>query len=65
MVDAAQNPGKGKTPALSENSAMARADLVNSGQDTKVTLRDGSTIVLKGVTRVDAVFGPDAPPSGS
>jgi hypothetical protein len=35
---------------------LARTSLVNSGQDTLITLLDGSTIVLKGVTRIDAVF---------
>jgi hypothetical protein len=35
---------------------LARTCLVNSGQDTLITLFDGSTIVLKGVTRIDAVF---------
>lgn len=44
---------------LGGNTAMghlARTSLVNSGQDTQIMLLDGSTIVLKGVTRVDAVF---------
>jgi|HubBroStandDraft_6_1064221.scaffolds.fasta_scaffold279530_2 hypothetical protein len=35
---------------------LARTSLVNGGQDTLITLLDGSTIVLKGVTRIDAVF---------
>ena len=35
---------------------LAQTKLVNSGQDTQITLLDGSTIVLKGVTRIDAVF---------
>jgi hypothetical protein len=34
----------------------ARSCLVNSGQDTQITLHDGSTIVLKGITRLAAVF---------
>jgi hypothetical protein len=47
-----------RTPALAGGRipASARADLVNSGQDTLITLRDGSTIMLKGVTRIEAVF---------
>ena len=35
---------------------LARTKLVNRGQDTQITLLDGSTILLKGVTRIDAVF---------
>jgi hypothetical protein len=35
---------------------LARTSLVNHGQDTKFTFRDGSTIVLKGVRQIDAVF---------
>jgi len=35
---------------------LARTSLVNCGQDTLITLLDGSTIVLKGVIRIDAVF---------
>jgi hypothetical protein len=35
---------------------LARTSLVNGGQDTQITLLDGSTILLKGVTRLDAVF---------
>jgi hypothetical protein len=35
---------------------LAQTCLVNSGQDTLITLLDGSTIVVKGVTRIDAVF---------
>ena len=33
---------------------------MNSGQDTRITLRDGSTIVLKGVTHIEAVFSAGA-----
>jgi hypothetical protein len=36
---------------------LARTSLVNSGQDTQITLLDGSIIVLKGVTQIAAVFG--------
>jgi hypothetical protein len=38
-------------------SAAPRSRLINSGRDTKITFRDGSTIVLKGVMRVE-VFLP-------
>jgi hypothetical protein len=34
----------------------ARVTLVNDGQDTEIRLGDGSTIVFKGVTRVEAGF---------
>ena len=33
----------------------ARAKLVNSGHDTEITLSDGSIIVFKGITHVEAV----------
>lgn len=47
--------------ALGDNLGSARADLVNSGRDTQITLSDGSTIVLKGVTHIEAVlFGNSA-----
>jgi hypothetical protein len=35
---------------------LARVRLVNRGRDTQITLGDGSTIVLKGIRQVDAVF---------
>ena len=38
------------------HNRFPRARLVNRGQDTQITLRDGSKIVLKGVVHVDAVF---------
>ena len=34
----------------------ARMKLVNCGQDTQITLADGSTIVLKGRKQVDGNF---------
>jgi hypothetical protein len=43
-----------------ERYATARTSLVNCGRDTKITFSDGSTLVLKGVKQVDAVF-----PTGS
>lgn len=48
-------------------SGLVRASLVNCGQDTQLTFRDGSTLVLKGVTRLDAVLsdtGAGTPPIG-
>ena len=42
-------------------SGAVQAGLVNCGQDTKLLLRDGSTILLKGISRLDAVL----PPVGS
>jgi hypothetical protein len=39
-------------------AAHVRTRLVNDGQDTQITLGDGSTILLKGITRLDAVFSP-------
>jgi hypothetical protein len=35
---------------------LAWTSLVNRGRDTQITLHDGSTIVLKGVIQVEAVF---------
>ena len=65
MVNAADKPGDRKKSRDAGNGAPARADLVNSGQDTRITLRDGSTIVLKGVTQIDAVFSLDCVQRGS
>ena len=58
MVNARQEPDDGEKAAFAAEPipASARADLVNSGRDTQITFRDGSTIVLKGVTHVEAVF---------
>jgi hypothetical protein len=36
--------------------AAAEVTLINDGRDTQVLLRDGSTIVFKGVTHVEAGF---------
>lgn len=48
-------------------SGAVQASLVNCGQDTKLLLRDGSTILLKGISRLDGVLpraGSEAPPVG-
>jgi hypothetical protein len=48
-------------------SGTVHASLVNCGQDTKLLLRDGSTILLKGISRLDALLpraGSEAPPVG-
>jgi hypothetical protein len=48
-------------------SGAVQASLVNCGQDTKLLLRDGSTILLKGISRLDGVLPPagsEAPPIG-
>lgn len=37
-------------------SGAVCVSLVNHGQDTKLIFRDGSTIVLKGVSRLDTVL---------
>jgi hypothetical protein len=53
MVSGAHDPAKtGADP----DAGAARTRLINSGQDTKITFRDGSTIVLKGVTQIEAFF---------
>jgi hypothetical protein len=45
-------------------TARARTKLVNCGQDTEITLDDGSTILLKGITEIGAVFpARGAPPA--
>ena len=41
-------------------SGPVQASLVNCGQDTKLLLRDGSTILLKGISRLDGVLPPDS-----
>jgi hypothetical protein len=48
-------------------SGAVQASLVNCGQDTKLLLRDGSTILLKGISRLDGVLrraGSETPPIG-
>ena len=48
-------------------SGAVQASLVNCGQDTKLLLRDGSTILLKGISRLDAVLprgDSETPPIG-
>jgi hypothetical protein len=45
-----------RTPAFVDDSQLAYTTLVNRGRDTKLTFCDGSTLVLKGVTRIEAVF---------
>ena len=42
---------------LDGDRRLASASLVNQGRDTKLTFRDGSTLVLMGVKEVEAVFG--------
>jgi len=56
MVNDADKPVSKGHAGIPNERRLARTSLVNSGQDTQLTLRDGSTIVLKGVTRLDAVF---------
>lgn len=56
MVNATHDPATRAKSPLAAGSASARTDLVNFGQDTRITLGDGSTIVLKGVTQPEAVF---------
>lgn len=46
-------------------SGAVQASLVNCGQDTKLLLCDGSTILLKGISRLDGVLpraGSETPP---
>ncbi len=57
MVNEADKPiRKNGHSGITDYRQLAWASLVNSGQDTQITLHDGSIIVLKGVTRVEAVF---------
>lgn len=48
-------------PVTAEDALLAdtTASLVNCGQDTQFTFRDGSTLILKGVTHPEAVFAAD------
>ena len=58
MVNALHSTGNGKDAATSIGRfpSQARARLVNRGRDTQLTFIDGSTILLMGVRRVEAVF---------
>ncbi|HTW51958.1 MAG TPA: hypothetical protein VME45_08705 [Stellaceae bacterium] len=56
MASAARKLGDRGELTSGDKSGPVRADLVNSGRDTRITLSDGSTIVLKGVTQLEAVF---------
>ncbi len=37
-------------------NALAHSTLINGGQDTQIALSDGSTIVLRGISSIDASF---------
>jgi hypothetical protein len=68
MVNAAHTlftPGERAAPA--DPKQLARTSLVNHGQDTKLTFRDGSVIVLKGVKQIGAVLSAPSklPPVGA
>jgi hypothetical protein len=54
--DARANSEHGDTLERHAPAGRARTKLVNSGQDTQITLSDGSTIVLKGVTHLDVII---------
>ena len=62
MVNAVHN----LTPGEPANSAAPRlpvqTSVINYGRDTKLTFHDGSVLVLRGVSRVEAVFPPDGDP---
>jgi hypothetical protein len=38
------------------SNALAHSTAVNSGQDTLISLSDGSTILLKGITSINSSF---------
>ena len=63
------NPNVRRADAVSDLlSGAVQTSLVNCGQDTKLLLRDGSTILLKGISRLDGVLlptGSEAAPIGS
>lgn len=68
MVNGSHHPiASGKYPASAGIGAEGRAhaSLVNRGQDTKITLSDGSIILMKGVRQVDAAFFTSDPPANS
>ena len=57
MLNGTANPAAiGEHAPAVDNRQLAGTSLVNHGRDTKLTFSDGSTLVLKGVTRIDAVF---------
>jgi hypothetical protein len=69
MVNASRNPENTGIVTLMGSRAPSLARLVNHGQDTQISLPDGSTIVLKGVREVAAVLvaadsNPEPPPIG-
>ncbi|HTZ37447.1 MAG TPA: hypothetical protein VMB84_15555, partial [Stellaceae bacterium] len=37
-------------------TALAHSKLVDGGEDSRITLSDGSTILLKGITQLDSSF---------
>ncbi len=55
----------GDRPTSPDERRLAGRTLVNCGRDTKLTFQDGSTIVLMGVTQLDAVFPTGGAPSPS
>ena len=59
MLNGTVNPAAIREPSLAfddDDGQLAYTTLVNRGRDTKLTFCDGSTLVLKGVTRIEAVF---------
>ena len=62
------NPNVRRADAVPDLLSRAvQASLVNCGQDTKLLLLDGSTILLKGISRLDGVLpraGSETPPIG-
>jgi hypothetical protein len=53
----------GERAAQADPEQLARTSLVNHGQDTKLTFRDGSIIVFKGVRRIGVVLSALSDPS--
>jgi len=58
VVGFADGGGGIKLPANSTTNALASSTIVNGGQDTQITMADGSTLLLKGITHIEnGIFG--------
>jgi hypothetical protein len=49
-----------RRPSAGDERQLTATMLINRGRDTKLIFGDGSTIVLRGVSEIDAVF-PEIP----
>jgi hypothetical protein len=68
MVNVSANSRPSRDGAAPSGSELARGRasirLVNCGHDTEITLDDGSTLLFKGITEIEAVFPATSAVSG-